>query len=448
MPAVFCVPGENGLPAKEIVTTKSRNSRGAAASVLSAWLQTGEFPSRLMDGVGEDRAFVMELVYGVIRWHRPLLRIRSKFARRKPAQSLDAFLLVGLYQLLFLDNVQEYAAVNETVEAAKRQLGAGAGKFVNAILRRVQAAGRDEIMKGLVEAPAAIRLSHPDLLFTRWRERWGEEKTVALCEWNNGRPDVVVRVNPAKISLEDCAAAFAKAGLEAAPHAFDPKRFLVLPRGAHVAQVPGFKEGWFYVQDPSTSVAVDLLAPRPGERVLDACAAPGGKMSMMAERMAGEGTMVAMDVADERLAHLRDNLQRLGWSRVHVVQGHAAKPAAVCDTLSRRGTEPCFDAILLDVPCTNTGVLRRRPDARWRFSARRLEKACQMQRAILSGAASLLAPGGRMVYSTCSVEDEENEAQIRAWLSAHAGFECIQTRFLFPPDSGTDGAFAALLQKR
>ena len=427
---------------------QTENSRGTAAAILAAWLGSGEFPNRLMDGVGEDRAFVMELVYGAIRWYRPLSRVRSRYARRKPPEALEALLLVGLYQILFLDNVQDYAAVNETVEAAKQRLGPGAGRFVNAVLRKVQSVGRDAVMAGLAAAPAAVRLSHPDALYNRWLERMGVERTDALCEWNNRRPDVVVRVNRSKVPAAECGRAFAQAGVEAAPHPFSPDRFLVLPRGAAVASLPGYAEGWFYVQDPSTSMAADLLTPRAGERVLDACAAPGGKTAILAEAMGAGGTIVAMDVVGERLAHLQENLGRLGWSDVKVLQGHAAKPAAVREALAQAGRDTEFDAILLDVPCTNTGVLRRRPDARWRFSPRRLEKACYVQHAILSGAASLLAPGGRLVYSTCSLEDEENERQVQRWLAAHPEFVQVEMRTLFPPESQTDGAFAALLQRK
>lgn len=423
------------------------NSRATAARILAAWLQSGEIPARMLEGVEADRAFVTELVHGVVRWHRPLTWIRSRFARRKPPHPVEAVLLVGLYQLLMMDHVQEFAAVHETVEAAKMEAGAGSGRFVNAVLRRVQAEGRKTLLDALAKRPPAVRLSHPDTLFERWTNHFGESRAIALCEWNNRRPDVVVRVNTARVAFDDGVAAFRKAGVEIEPHPADPSRFLVIPRGASVSALPGFAEGWFYVQDPSTAVAPDLLAATPGERVLDACAAPGGKTAILAEAMRGEGTLVAMDVSADRIATLRKNLGRLGWNAARVVEAHAAKPAQVSDALAAAGAPAQFDAILLDVPCTNTGVIRRRPDARWRFSPRRLEKACYMQKAILAGAASFLAPGGRLVYSTCSIEPDENERQIEAWLAAHPEFSLVATRNLFPPESGTDGAFAALLRK-
>ncbi|OQW94775.1 MAG: hypothetical protein BWK77_08585 [Verrucomicrobia bacterium A1] len=187
---------------------------------------------------------------------------------------------------------------------------------------------------------------------------------------------------------------------------------------------------------------MDLLHPQPGERVLDACAAPGGKTILAAEAMKGQGTLVAMDPAVPRLAPLRQNVARLQLGVVTIVQGDAARPQAVPEL------EAGFDAVLLDVPCTNTGVIRRRPDARWRFSPERLKAAVERQRAILDGAAPLVKQGGRLVYSTCSLELEENEEQVRGWLARHPEFTLAESRRLFPPETGTDGAFSALLLRR
>jgi 16S rRNA (cytosine967-C5)-methyltransferase len=205
-----------------------------------------------------------------------------------------------------------------------------------------------------------------------------------------------------------------------------------------VTSLPGFADGAFYVQDPSTSVAPALLNPQPGETVLDACAAPGGKAMQLAELMKGQGTLVAMDPAADRLKPLRENVARLKWDFISVVEGDITKqpPAAR------------FNAILLDVPCTNTGVIRRRPDARWRFSPERLRAACDKQEAILDAAAACLNPGGRIVYSTCSLELEENEGQVDRWLARHADFRLADSRKLFPPETQTDGAYAALLVKK
>ena len=276
---------------------------------------------------------------------------------------------------------------------------------------------------------APVRLSHPRLLIERWTKQFGADAAIRLCEWNNRRADVVIRLN--KILLDTHSIA-------GEPHPFDPRQFMILPRGVNVTNLPGFAEGWFYVQDPSTSVAPLLLNPRPGETVLDACAAPGGKTMLLAEWMRGQGTLIAMDPSADRLKPLRENIARLKWNFIRVVEGDLTQEKP----LTR------FNAILLDVPCTNTGVIRRRPDARWRFSTERLRAACDKQAVILDAAAASLESGGRIVYSTCSLESEENETQVDRWLCRHAEFKLVDSHKLFPPESGTDGAYAALLIRK
>jgi 16S rRNA (cytosine967-C5)-methyltransferase len=327
-----------------------------------------------------------------------------------------------------MDDVQEYAAVHETVEAAKAAGGGKGAGFVNAVLRRAQAE-KKKIIHALEKQPASVRLSHPRLLIERWTKQFGADAAIRLCEWNNRRADVVLRLNKILVDTHLIAGE---------PHPFEPGRFLILPRGVSVANLPGFADGWFYVQDPSTSVAPSLLNPRPGETVLDACAAPGGKTMQLAELMRGQGTLVAMDPSADRLKPLRENIARLKWNFIRIVEGD----------LTQEKPSTRFNAILLDVPCTNTGVIRRRPDARWRFSPKRLRVACDKQTAMLDAAAACLESGGRIVYSTCSLELEENEGQVDRWLARHAEFKLANSKKLFPPESGTDGAYAALLIRK
>ena len=406
----------------------SENSRLAAARILSSWLKSGIFPDRELDAVETSRAFIMELALGIVRWYGALNWIRDRWVSQRPRAEVEACLLVGLYQLLFMDDVQEYAALHETVEAARWIGGEKVAGFINAVLRRAQA-DKEKTIQALKKQPAPIRLSHPPLLIERWTKRFGADAAIRLCEWNNRRAEVVLRWNKGLASAEPIAGR---------PHPFAPYQFLILPHGVNVTSLPGFADGGFYVQDPATSVAPALLNPRPGETVLDACAAPGGKTMQLAERMEGRGTLVAMDPSVERLKPLRENIARLKWNFIDVVEGDIAK---------RKWTMR-FNAILLDVPCTNTGVIRRRPDARWRFSPERLRAACDRQAAILDAAAAQLEVGGRLVYSTCSLEPEENEEQVDRWLRRHSEFERLEARRLFPPDSGTDGVYAALLAKR
>jgi len=205
--------------------------------------------------------------------------------------------------------------------------------------------------------------------------------------------------------------------------------------------VPGYDEGWFTVQDPATAISVDLLAPRPGETVFDACAAPGGKTAMMAGRMRGQGELVAMDMHDDRIDVLKENQKRLKLDWIEIIKGDARKPQKALG-------DRTFDAILLDVPCTNTGVLRRRADARWRIDAERIAKITELQYDILTACAGLLKEDGRLVYSTCSLEAEENEDLIARWVGEHPEFLMDKTGKCVPPESGTDGAFAALIRRK
>ena len=422
----------------------ARSPRESAARILAAWMERGDFPDRMLDEVSDGRAFVMEAVYGVVRRYAVLDWIVMERVAQRPRPEVLAALFVGIYQLLFMESVEAYAAVNETVEAVKRHAGDRAASFVNALLRRVQRE-RGAILAAIPRLRADIRLSHPPELFYRWRDAFGEPAAVRLCEWDNERADVCLRVNAARVALPKFLATLHAAGIQAEPHPFDPARFVRLARGARLPEMPGFREGWFYAQDPATAVAPLLLAPQPGERVLDACASPGGKTMILAEQLQGRGLLVAMDLHDDRLGRLAENLARMGHPEVCIVPGDARSVTRRMLAAAAPAAAEGFDRILLDVPCSNTGVIRRRPDARWAFGAERLQTLRLLQFRMLGNAARLLAPGGRIVYSTCSLEADENEQQVRGWLAQHPEFRLLGERRLFPPETATDGAYAALL---
>jgi len=420
---------------------KKRNSRLVAAEILTQWFVDRRFPDRQLAKIEHDNAFVMEVVNGVVRNRNILQWLEQGMVPKEPEPFFKAVLYVGLYQLLLMDNVEEYAAISETVEAAKgRPGGPGNAKMVNAVLRRAQRE-REEIFRELKRQPEDIRLSHPDFLLERWRRQYGEIEARKLAEWNNRPPDTILRVEQTVISSNDFLVKMEAAGIELSPHPFsDREKFYILPRGLTVRQLPGYAEGWFTVQDPATSVPVDLLRPFPGESVLDACAAPGGKTAMVASRMRGEGELVAMDLHDDRIAVLKENMDRLGLGWVELVQGDALDPKKVLG-------DRTFDAILLDVPCLNTGVLRRRIDARWRVNTNRLKAITEIQYGLLSACAELLKENGRIVYSTCSLEAEENEDLVARWVREHPGFSKAKAKKAFPPKTGTDGAFAAVIRR-
>lgn len=420
---------------------KKRNSRLVAAEILSQWMVDRRFPDRHLAKLEHDNAFIMEVVNGVVRNRNILEWLEQGMVPKEPEPFFKAVLYVGLYQLLFMNNVEEYAAINETVDAAKgRPGGAGNAKMINAVLRRAQREA-EQIFVELKRQSDEIRLSHPDFLLERWRRQFGEIETRKLAEWNNQPPETILRVEQAVISPEDFLTRMSEAGIELPLHPFsDREKFYILPRGLAVHKLPGYDEGWFTIQDPATSVSIDLLRPCPGESVLDACAAPGGKTAMLASRMKGKGTLVAMDLHDDRIAVLRENMKRLSLDWVEIVQGDA------CDPKKGLG-ERTFDAILLDVPCLNTGVLRRRIDARWRVNTRRIQSITEIQYNLLSACAELLKENGRIVYSTCSLESEENEDLVARWVREHPGFIKTKAKKAFPPKTGTDGAFAAVIRR-
>ena len=380
-------------------------SRRAAAFALARWLATREFPANILPD-GPDRAFVQDLVYTAIRRLRPLRRVLGELVKRWPKGELEALLYVGAAQILYMDDVPDFAAVNETVSAAKLCGNPSVPRVVNGVLRNL-VRRRAELEQALASAPLAERESFPTELVRRWTERFGAEDAERLCRWFN---------EPAETFLAK------KDG------SFSP-----LARGSRVADAPGYAEGEFIVQDPATALAVELLAPSAGDKVLDFCAAPGGKAIQAAWRGAA---VVACEVNPSRRRRLEENLRRVGL---------ADSVAVVASPNEARGP---FNKILVDAPCSNTGVFRRRPDARWNWSPQRLEAIVHLQAEILDAAAGMLAPGGTLVYSTCSIEQEENGAQTEAFLARHRDFSLAGSKESLPFSSGHDGAYAAALVLR
>ena len=387
---------------------------------MTHWLNTGDFPNRMIPA-NDNHSFITDLVYTTIRRRKTLAWVIDQFVPNVPKGETEAALLVGAAQILFMPSVTEYAAVNETVAAAKA-VSQPAGGFVNAVMRNILRQ-RDLLRKQIAKQPLGIRLSHPDSLLTRWLERFSEAEVVALCEWNN---------LPAETYLAW------------APGAKEP--FTRLRRGKRIDTVTEFKEGKVVVQDPATAAAVSLMDVRPGMNVLDACAAPGGKAVQLAWRLNAQpeagGKLVALDVYEDRLVRLRENLARTRQENVTV-----ALASIIDDTEKIRAAYGLFDRILLDVPCSNTGVLRRRPDARWRWTTHRMKMLCELQAKLLESALALLAPGGRIIYSTCSLEPEENRKQITAFRKVHPDVVCTGVEERIPARAKTDGVFACALER-
>lgn len=363
---------------------------------------THDFPANLLPESGADRAFVQDLVYTVLRRLRPLRRVLGELVRKWPKGELEALLYVGGAQILYMEDVPDFAAVHETVEAAKECDNPSIARVVNGVLRNL-ARRREEFAGLLAASPVAERESYPEALYRRWVARFGAADAERLAKWHN---------EPAETFLAY------------------PDRFERLERGRRVSEVEGFAEGKFIVQDPATAIAVGLVGAAPGEAVLDACAAPGGKTIQLAWRGA---RVTACEVNPKRRRRLVANLARTGL----------AEAVRVADSLDL--PPGSFAKVLVDAPCSNTGVLRRRPDARWNWSEEKLAALVRLQAEILARAAALVAPGGTLVYSTCSNEPAENQDQVAAFLAAHPEFTMGECRESLPFESGMDGAFAAVL---
>lgn len=419
------------------------SGRAVAADVVRQWLERGSFPDRNLERVTSDRAFVMEVAYGTVRWFGALDALLRSAVPRDPGPAVQAVLLTGMYQLLYMDHTEPYAVVNESVALVKAQGGIAAAGLVNAVLRRV-VREEAEARAFLQQEPYEVQVSHPRKLVVRWRRQYGERPLRELCAWNNERPEVILCVNRRRVPFEAFRSRLSREGIETEPHPAEPSRCLVLPPGIPVAKVPGYDEGLFLVQDPGTLVPAQLLNPQPGDRVLDLCAAPGGKTAALAEAMRGEGVLVAVDLHEDRIERLNENLRRLQWDFVEVVRADATNAASLRKVLGEHARAG-FDRILIDAPCSNTGVLRRRPDARWRFDERRIARLRLTQGALLDSSAGLLRPGGALVYSTCSLEPEEDEELAVPWAEAHEGFTLAKAKKLFPPRSRTDGGYSALI---
>ena len=458
----------------------------------------GEFTENLLDRAlagarlsPPDRGLCQELVYGVVRWQAALdWLIDRKTGGREQRTSLQNLLRLGLYQIFWLDRIPDHAAVHETVELAKHGgFGQQAG-FINAILRgylRETDATR-KLLADLKAADPATGFSHPEWLVARWQKHFGAEKTAQLLEWNNTPPKTFARVNSLKFSgtgetpvplpsnAGDLLARWREENVE---YDFVRRDWLeenlVFELKSHPSlnSLASFRDGWFYVQDPGTLLAPRELGAQPGETVLDLCAAPGGKTIFLAQLMNNEGKIVACDISEERLKLIHENCARLGVTCVEIIlnptssaphpgplpvwRGEGGKfeaaPRHSFSPPKRRegGRRPdegieWFDRILVDAPCSNTGVLRRRVDLRWRISPEEILRLQRTQLELLKFATTKLKTGGVLVYSTCSLEPEENSEVVKEFLREHASFKLENERALLPFADNVDGAYIARLK--
>ncbi|MFO0774896.1 MAG: 16S rRNA (cytosine(967)-C(5))-methyltransferase RsmB [Nitrospiraceae bacterium] len=407
-------------------------ARGLALTVLNSIdrdaCQLDEAIARALTGHQvdpRDRALLMELVHGVLR-HRLALDWRLDHVADRPMAKLPALvahiLRLAAYQLIHLTKIPASAAVNEAVTLVRRRMREPhwAG-FVNAVLRAMIRTAPPDLPDRAADPVAhlSIRYSCPPWLVTRWVERMGLTDAEALCAATCQPPPMTVRVNTMLQSRADVLAAWRAAGLSAVETVVSATGIQVVD-GGHPSQWPGYCEGWFYVEDEAAHLIPTLLSPQRGERVLDACAAPGGKALHCVELMRGQGEVVTVDRSGPRLATLRDNIARLRATNVAVVahDWRRVHDGAVLPEPLRRP----FDRILLDAPCSALGILRRHPEGKWQKRADDLSAHRDAQREILRAVSRLLRPGGTIVYSTCSTEPEETIQIIDEFLASHREF--------------------------
>lgn len=363
-----------------------------------------------------DRRLITELTYGTIRRQRSLNAridaLASKAASRQPSD-LRLLLQLGLYQIHHLDQIPDSAAVNTTVELAKENGFSGLSGFVNGLLRQSvrQKAEPIPLPQDASEIQTlGIRHSLPDWIVEVWRSQFSAEETDQLCSWMNKTPSIDLRVNLSKTSVESALQAFIDQGITAQPLPHLPAA-LRLPQGIGAIQnLPGFHEGHWIVQDSSAQLVSYLLNPQPNETIIDACAAPGGKTLHLAELMANQGTIHALDRTTSRLKKLTQNRDRLGFTNIQIQTLDSAT-----DTSFVNGC----DRLLIDAPCSGLGTLNRHADARWRQTPESVTELVALQETILNNSHHWVKPGGTMVYATCTLHPEENERQIERFLATH-----------------------------
>lgn len=423
--------------------------RKAALQILRQVRDGQPFEMALSGGVGQlpetDRRLAHELAAGVLRQRSALDRKLAPLVPRgwgAVAADLQDILRLGAYQLTELERIPAHAAVDTSVALAKRAGGTRAAGFVNAVLRRLTRSAPNAESSSMAAPDAlAAEYSHPPWLVHRWVHAFGLDQTTALLQWNNTRPRLVAQAARQDLNALESRWRAVGIGVQPAPHGAG----LILDR-VRPTEVPGYREGLFIIQDPAQALLARFVDPSPLAIIYDACAAPGGKTVSLGRRAA---RIVAGEINPVRARRLAENLVRAGTGREHVVIADARNPPV-----------GAADIVLLDAPCLGTGTFARHPDARWRVSMEALAKIERLQAMLLDSTARALEPGGLLVYSTCSLEFEENQGQVEAFLSRHPEFRrdrvsSVDQALLSPEGDltilpqlhGMDGAYAARLRR-
>ncbi len=406
-----------------------------------------------------DRRLMTELVYGSVRRQRTLDALIDQLATKKSHKQppdLRIILHLGLYQLRYQAKIPTSAAVNTTVALAKDNGFKGLSGFVNGLLRQyARLAEKEDPLQLPQETIGRLGTLHsfPDWIVKVWTEQFGDLETEQLCRWMNQTPTIDIRINPLKTSLEEVKAAFQSVGVLSQPLIDIPQALRLMGRTGSIQKLPGFQEGWWTIQDASAQLVSHLLDPQPGEVIVDACAAPGGKTTHIAELMGDRGKIWACDRTASRLRKLQENVRRLGFKSIETI---------TADSRNLTQLENSADRVLLDVPCSGLGTLHRHADARWRQTPISVNELSQLQQELLFHVATLVKDGGVLVYATCTLHPQENENIIETflaknpnWKIEYSRLEELGTRYnksqgylkVLPHENNMDGFFMTCLRK-
>jgi len=448
---------------------KGKSARTVTVQVLNRCDPERNYAGPVLDkllGKTQQRQQATDLVFGTLRNRRAIDRVVTTFSGR-PVQRISPHLLniirVGVYELIYAPATEEYAIVNEAVEHAKAATGKKQAGFVNAVLRQVlrhiknrsvpleYAGARRALPQASMtgcefdtdflpdpdSAPdgyLSVAFSLPGWLVSDWLEESGRERTRQICAASNRRPSIYIRPNRMKVTPQELAERLASAGVQTE---IVEDRMIRLKSPEAVKNLPGFAKGEFAVQDITTSQPVRLLNPQPNWKILDLCAAPGAKTTQLAELTDDSARIFATDIDARRLNMIKENISRLGAKSVQIVRYHEIQNSK-------------FDAVLVDVPCSNTGVLARRVEARYRLSPKAVDRLVKTQCELLEKAANLVTPKGRVCYSTCSIQRQENNALVSDFLRDHPNFEIETEGLILPSAEGfdCDGGYTAILVKK
>jgi len=421
-----------------------QNPRQLAFLALRDVHRRGAFTDIALDRVlrtaklnSADRGLVTELVYGSVRRSRSLDALIDQLGKKKAHQQppeLRTILHIGLYQLRYQERIPASAAVNTTVELAKENGFKGLTGVVNGLLRQYVRLAVSSPVSSLSIHPEeqnpksndplqlptepverlGVLHSFPDWIIKMWIEQLGVEETEQLCQWLNQSPSIDLRINPLRVSIEDVEAAMQSAGVNVHRVPQLPHALRVAGGTGTIQKLPGFSEGWWTIQDSSAQLVSHLLDPQVGDVVIDACAAPGGKTTHMAELMEDEGKIWACDKAASRLKKLKENAQRLQLKSIQICTGDSRNFSQFTNSADR---------VLLDAPCSGLGTLHRRPDIRWRVTPATVDELSVLQGELLEQAATWVKPGGVLVYATCTLHQQENEGVILPFLERHSHWQ-------------------------